>query len=767
MFFGYNVDVELVCEVLLGISVAAVTITALLLSNKGARLTRQLNDALGPLAEALSEIRSRHDALLTQLPTVLNQQFAFENSSKELYRNYTQLWANTLARYVFAQDKDNEARRLFREYKEQPWWKFSFRPLQEALATLSEGNYTLSAEQIPEKFRAALTPSLSKSEEQLSELPKNISNATLAALNAVNHLKVAFKANAEKLKNFRNDFEQGKDCILVRVNQLEADGLGHPTYEANVVKLRALISDLEHAYAVDPLQAQDKAETHLRSRLSRVATLLRKAVESRNTLLELRAKSEQIHARVNKLKQDRLLSALPELVQFDSGYSFSEAGFVLQKPLDDIAHLLPTMQKNLAKRKLRNVETTQRELKKLIDEAERFVDAALADKEGSDQDLAFISNSSTVDDNEADAEQLAAISRDYGAQRWNAARAATARLRNQHNARLEAREQVGKLAEPMEKLLQTFQANKNVLSVDLDKAFHLIALEVQSLHQQAQCGRAEWKELGARAQEIHALLLSNKEDALMTRAQAEVAAHEQVCTELAKLKEKFQFLQNNVSSWGGAEAGSLLSAALEDSVSLFSGAERIKQDWKALSERVALTSATVKSARKLVDEAIAKHERYSRSLAELETQLQKHRSESPFKRSFCGAHFGAALYNSPTALALDMAPLKLSLEKRDYAALQREFQPLREQFLADCLEVWWFCFQSMAFSNVPAARSYAAKYGYNSGGFQAWFDQQMQCEEFFAPAETDNSESANGQFNCEATFVDDDEPVSSDYQSGK
>ncbi len=755
----------------LAIVVLAVNLVRTVIKKSRLALTLEYDRAYNALSSALYSTRDAESVLISDPDEIVSKQVTFTEPSLAQYKIACELWAKWLAAIAFTRSQFRIAGAHRASYSAQKWWQLSQRSLEASLAALSDGNFVLKVEHIPEKFRANLAASLGTAQGAMAELPALLEATAAAGLAALNSFSKAIKANNETIATLKNQIEATTDnSILALFGKVQALGLNHPTYQANVSKVQSLLADLEAQLNSDPLNEQLEAAQYLRNKLSKLATILRKAVKMHQLLSTMRQNTHELQTRVNQLRQEPLHSALAEVADFAHGYSFDEPGFVVQEHLDECARLLEVLEQSLNARRLRSFDRAAAALVPNFAKAEQTLAAVLADKDYIDSKLEEIHSASTATDIESDHGQRNGIAASYRTQRWHIGRLQTETLLFNHEKRIAARQSIGDLAAPLSTVLQLLQTHKDVVSFDLDAAFQFIVAEVEALSEQAQCGRADWSALTQSAQD-YALRLSDvkSSDSLLRRGEAELAAHKQASEEIAKLDEQRLFLQVHIPAWGGTEAAELLQAASSDLTALLASAALVKQEWTSLFAKAEAVNSLLQEPRRLVDATLALHDLHSKLVGKFEGQLATCHNSGAYEREICGSKFGAALYCHDDKAAAFLPKLKELLEHRDYTGLKTELQNARDALFLENLEAWWLCLQMMASSPVPCACSYAQRQGYMAGAFKTWVAEKMLSyrEELYAPPESVCCTKHKGRLSYPTDTGTFDLPKSSDYEGGR
>lgn len=661
----------------------------------------------------------------------------FANVSAEQHKAARQTWLDFLDVYHSACERKSQAEDAFKLISSRPVALQHYRNLKKAIALL--------------------TAPVSRSGESLVA-------SSIAAAAALQRFEDAFAANSQKL----SDLKQGRDKLGLALAETSKLDLQHPSYRANFDKINRLIGELEAGYLSDPLESQAKAVRYLEAKQRVLDKVLTVAIELHAAVSSEMARASLLHDRIGVLKSTPLASCLQELPAFTSGHSFDEAGYVLQDSLNELARLLVSMQTALKGRRNLSFRQGLVSYTAQLKQTEKLIDTVLADKEAVDSAINFVyTENSTDNDIAADSHARASIAASYKAQRFHEARQAAEVLRQEHEVRCQSREEIGKVALPLETVVQLLHSNKDVVSRGLDRKFQLLVSELGELGNKAQEGKADWPVLIAQSVDLIKRLAGENGDSIFEQATAEIAAYVSAKEMVAVLEEQFSFLNEHLAWAGLAEASANQMAEASYVVaSLAVG----KQDWHALRSRAEAANAALLEVRALLDPILAEHEIHRQHLATFQHQIEACAAPKAYSREICGTTFGASLICQVAEANAYLPGLIALLKQRDYAALGTGLGEALAILKRENLETWWYCLQLMANSGTPCAMSFALKAGYSVGEFDAWLQERLDLSgaELYQPAQFQTCAShpkIQGSF--QVVRYRPDPPPATDYKAGK
>lgn len=585
-------------------------------------------------------------------------------------------------------------------------------------------------------------------------------SSSAPALAQLQRFEDAIAVNKAKMDRFKRE-NDALGILLVEAENLE---VCHSSIKANHDKIERLCLELEQKLLLDPLDGQDAASRYLQSKQLELSNALKQALRQAEIRAKLNVRDDFLRKRVEKLQLMPLKSSLAEIRAFTAGHSFDEPGFVLQDKLDECTRQKDAMQDALNKRRGLLFSRAQVALQQELSVAEQLLEKVLADKALCDTIIETVYADATAADIAADSAQRAKIATAYQAQRFNEASLAAEILRDEHALRCQSRESIGKIAQPLEAVVQLLHSYKDVVSSALDQKFQLLVIEVSELEAKAKQGKADWPALVETAARLTERLIGQSgSESIMQLARAEIASHAMAKEAIAKLKEQMAFLDQHLA-W--AELAESSSRQMAEATSVVAASALRKQDWNKLIARTQAADSALAVVRAAVDELLAVHATQRQTLVQFETQLSKCGAELAYEREICGKKFGSALYCQVAEAGAQLEKLNSLLSHRNYDALARELSQARGMLFRENLETWWACLQQMAASSLPCARRFAAIEGYTAGAFKRWSDEKLHIcgNDLYEPAAAAACSSHKETQSYPAALRAADPPRSSDYK---
>lgn len=663
---------------------------------------------------------------------------SYVNISAKQLEDSGKVWAKFLADHQSATDRRLQAETALNQIDRRPVGLQHLRNLKKTIALLTDG---LHVDAPP------------------SDAGKALLQASDAAGAELQRFEDAIAANLKTVAGLKHE----RDLLGLSVDAANEVGLSHSSLRANFEKINRLIGSLEDKFSVDPLEAQGKAIKYLEAKQRQLGNVLKQAMELFGAASSQVDRAKALNDRVSALKSAPLESCLEELPAFTGGHSFDEEGYVVQDALDELARLQQSMLDALKARRILSFTKELAAFMAQLEKIETLINMVLADKQAVDASIAHVySENSTRSDIAADKTLRASIAASYKMQRFHEASLTAETLRRQHDVRVQARDEIGKVAYPLDKVVQLMRNYKDVVSADLDHKFQVLVIDLRDLGSKAKKGKADWPALIARAAELTELLVGERADSIEQLANAEIAANAAAKDMVCVLREQFAYLDQHLAWAGLADASSSQTA---EASSVLASAGIGKQDWNALRARADAANVALLEVRAVLDAMLAEHEIHRQHLATLQNQLAACVAPKAYAREIGGTTFGASLVCQVGAANSYVAALEAHLHKRDYVALAAGVSEAQAILKRENLETWWYCLQIMANSGTPQAVSFAMKEGFAVGEFQNWLQEKLDLSgsELYQPKQL----TADGDSKLNVSRYHADPPPASDYKAGK
>ncbi len=703
------------------------------------KLQLRFNEKVYALSLAVNQYRSLNFEL-QQGPSGLNKDNCkFVNSSLEEHKIAKDAWAKFLSTYTLAVAKLKSAQDFQHEVSGVPtWWRLPTL-LEIALKNLFEG--------------------------ECKDLPDKLTTEATAAREAIQRFVTAQKTNDAQLCKLNNQISGNSKTIVPLFEELKLWGPTSPRYQTAVTNVQEQYLELEQSLKLDPLDPKQEAVANLGKQIAKLTALLHRALRLFISLEEMRYAVVRLETRIESMRNDQPLSTMTNVRYIQNGFTLDEPGFEVQSMLDDCRTLLGLMDKALLNRRLYSFSKYHKLCSTKTEQLKRLLAEILDDKCFVDEQMQAVKKQSTVEDRKSDRKHWTKIRRLYKAQHWHAAMLSVKEFLLEHTPRVQAREQVGKLADSFAQVLRVLQAYPNAISFELDAAFQLITTEISCLHQQAASSKADWASLAKEAQELDFRLVGSSPESLLFRGQAEFNAYEQAQTELNKLIETVRRLDEEFAFWCGEEAANKQQEVQKQASELIEDAKIIKQDWQQLTAQILKNMELLEEANTLLELAKEKHRLQELQIEKLEAQLSTCQKDEAYSRVICGTKFGACIYIQDEQPQKLLAKAKASLKGRDYESMHLDLQQARARLSSENVEAWWLCLQLMANSDVACARSFALKHGYTPGGFDLWSQEKLKTdhEELYVPSSHACAHKGGSAY---PVIYPNDFPVMSDYEGG-
>lgn len=701
------------------------------------RLKKRFETLLYVLNRSLRNRHALYSELLNDSSGLNNDRCKFENHSLAQHQVARGHWARFTATFASAQSKEEKALEFQRQFSAKCWW------------------------QLPPLLERALKE---LGEDECKELSEKLNAEAVTAASELKFFDAAFKSNDRLLKTLTTQVNGA--AIPSLFEELKPIGLFHPRYQEAFTKAQSQLEELRLSVQRDPIESKSEAAERLQKRTAKLMSMLRRALTMHKSLEAARSQFDQLCLRVELLRRERLSSTLTRERYFKTGYTLDEPGFEAQNPLDQSGILLELMHKALVSRRLYSFTRDYQAWSTLTARVNLLLQEIQDDKSFVDAQMKTIDKQSSAEDRKADKAQRSKIRRLYKAQHWHAAMLEVKQLLLEHGPRVQAREQIGRLAKPLSTVHALLQAHPNVVSYELDDAFQFMTVEIAELHEQAAASKANWSALTQKAEEITLGLVGPETESLYCRANREVEAFREAGEELTKLKGRVRSLNENLGSWCGTEALSRFQELQAQISEVIAGAAIVKQDWRQLFDRVVEANALLDELNALLETALETHKSHESQIGEFEKLLSKCLEEGAYSRVVCGTRFGAGIFIQDDELQQLLAQAKADLGLRAYESIDREIHQAQTILFRENLEAWWLSLQLMANSDVPCARSFALKEGYKAGGFDSWIQEQMQIDEKRLYVPSSSACAHKGRIIYAQVIRTDDFPVLSDYDGG-
>ncbi len=693
------------------------------------------------LSNAINSVQSTLARLQANPHSLVSGDAKFVNGSAQQLEAARKLWTKFQSDHGNASSRRLQAETGLNQIDRRPVGLQHLRNLKKTIALLTEG---LDAD------------------APISEAGKALIQTSAAAAAELKRFEDAIAAKAQKAVALKQESTQ----LEVLLSEAHKRDLRHPTLQANFDKIVRLIGELEEKFSADPLDAHVKPIRYVEAKQRELGKILTAALDLHGAASSQLARANALHERVGALKSAALESCLEELPAFGSGHSFDEQGYVLQDSLDKLARLQEAMLAALQDRRILSFTKELASYMAQLERVEALIDTVLADKQSVDSAIKYVyGENSTRNDIAADKTLRKSIAESYAAQRFHEAALAADELRRHHDVRVQAREEIGKVAYPLDTVVQLMRNYKDVVSAELDHKFQLLVVDLRELGSKAKKGKADWAALTARAAELTELLVGEQADSIQRLANAEIAANVAAKEMVAVLREQFLFLDQHLAWAGLAEASSSKTA---EASSVLASASIGKQDWNALRARADAANVGLLEVRAVLDPILAEHEIHRQNLETLQNQLEACAAPKAYARDICGTTFGASLICQVGKASSNVGTLSGHLHQRNYVALAAGIAESQAILKRENLETWWYCLQLMANSGVAPAVSFAMKEGFAVGEFQSWLQEKLDLSgtELYQPKQFQSSKSDDaGSLNVARRHAD--PPPASDYKAGK
>lgn len=702
---------------------------------------KRYSSAHETLSNAINAVQSTLARLQANPHSLVSGDAKFVNGSAQQLEAARKLWSKFQSDYTNASDRRLQAETALNQIDRRPVGLQHLRNLKKTIALLTEGLDV---------------------DAPISDAGKALIQVSVGAAAELKRFEDAIADKAQKVNNLKQESAQ----LALSLGEATQRNLRHSTLQANFDKIARLIGELDEKFAADPLDAHVESVRYLEAKQRELGKILRTAMQLHGAASSQISRASLLLERVSTLKSTPLESCLSELPAFTSGHSFDEQGYVLQDSLDELARLQSAMLEALQGRRILSFTKELAAYMFKLEQVEALIDTVLSDKRSVDSAINHVyGENSTRSDIAADKTLRKSIAAAYAAQRFHEAALAADELRRHHDVRCQAREEIGKVAYPLDTVVQLMRNYKDVVSVELDHKFQLLVVDLRELGSKAKKGKADWAALTARAAELTELLVGEQVDSIQQMANAEIAANAAAKEMLAVLREQFLFLDQHLVWAGLAEASSSQTA---EASSVLASASIGKQDWNALRARADAANVGLLEVRAVLDPILAEHEVHRQSLETLQNQLEACAAPKAYARVICGTTFGASLICQVGEANSNMGALSGHLHQRNYVALAAGIAESQAILRRENLETWWYCLQLMANSGVAPAVSFATKEGFAVGEFQSWLQEKLDLSgtELYQPKQFQSSKSDDaGSLNVARRHCD--PPPASDYKAGK